>query len=351
MPRRLLLLLFFIVSGAAQAAMDLFTLRIPAPPGTSQTALLKQALGIELVRLSGEGTLPPAAQALVETPRRFVSRTAFVASEEDGVSPAQMLEVHFSRALLLQAMEQAGLRYWPLPMRPRVVVALIWSAQGQALAVTPDVMQVRPDLDIEPLLYELGLPHVLPRQASDPLFQRPVLSAQLLAGQGDGVDGVVRLYAVDSLRDGPTRVTLDWETLLPSWPDQGAGSLTAPDTLDGVRQALLMLMARWRARYENVADVEGRAVLEVRTDSAARLLAFDEALRAAKPFIVQAQMTTVRKGLAKYDLVYRGTWEALLRTLEHFDSARVQVSDPVEQIITVQLQAQAVEPRSEGTAR
>ncbi len=338
MLRPLLTLIFIFAVLPAQAAMDLFTLRIPAPPAAQQQALLKQALAIELVRLSGAETLPDEARTLLQTPERFVARTAYVPLQQDGVTLGQQLEVHFARTSLLKALAQVGLEYWPLAMRPRVMVALIWSAQGQALPVTADVMQVRPDLNIEPLLYRLGLPHGVPARADNPLFHRPVLSAALVKSQAPGMDGVVRLYVSDSLRDGPGRVALDWESLLPDWPDQFNGHLTAPDTLDGVRQAFLALMARWRQRYEAVADVEGRATLRVKAPDAVTLLAFDARLQQARPFVAQAQMTTVRKGEARYDLVYQGSWEALLRTLQRLQPAQVEVNDAVGQVVTLVLQ-------------
>ncbi|SIN89356.1 hypothetical protein SAMN05443662_0882 [Sulfurivirga caldicuralii] len=337
MLRPFLLLVFFVAALPVQAAMDLFSLRIPAPPGASQQALLKQALGIELIRLSGVGVLPGEAQTLLQTPERFVARTAYVPWQQDGVTLGQQLEVHFARAPLLKAMEQAGLEYWPLAMRPRVMVALVWSVQGQAQPVTPEIMQVRPDLNIEPLLYQLGIPHGVPSDVNHPLFHRPVLSTQLVKQYASGHDGVVRLYASDSLRDGPQRVALDWESLLPDWPDESKGHLKAPDTLDGVRQAFLALMARWRQQFDAVADVEGHATLRVLADDAESLLAFDRALPQAAPFIVEGTMTTVRKGEAGYDLVYRGSWQFLLRTLQHLVPARVEVNNPVKQEITLQL--------------
>lgn len=335
--RPFLLLVFFVAAMPVQAAMDLFSLRIPAPPGASQQALLKQALGIELIRLSGVGVLPREAQTLLQMPERFVARTAHVPWQQDGVTLGQQLEVYFAREPLLKAMEQAGLEYWPLAMRPRVMVALVWSVQGQTQPVTPETMQVRPDLNIEPLLYQLGIPHGVPSDANYPLFHRPVLSTQLVKKHASGYDGVVRLYASDSLRDGPQRVALDWESLLPDWPDQSRGHLKASDTLDGVRQAFLALMARWRQHYDKVADVEGRATLRVLADDAENLLAFDRALAEAVPFIAEASMTTVRKGEASYELVYRGSWQMLLRTLERLAPARVDVNDPVKQEITLQL--------------
>ena len=135
--RLLLMLHFFAVAAPALAAMDLFVLRIPAPPAAQQHALLKQALAIELVRLSGVSPLPAEARELLRAPERFVARTALIPWQQDGVRLGQQLEVYFARRSLLKAMERVGLDYWPLAMRPRVVVALIWSAQGQRLPVTP----------------------------------------------------------------------------------------------------------------------------------------------------------------------------------------------------------------------
>ncbi len=337
-------LLFLTVTLPVQAAMDLFTLRIPAPPAAKENALLKEALAIELVRLSGEGTLPVGAQALLQAPRRFVARIVYLPLEQAGGLVGQQLEVHFARAPLLKAMEQVGLTYWPLSMRPKVMVALVWSAQGQAVPVTPDVMQVRPDLNIEPLLYQLGLPHQVPRQADDSLFHRPVLSMARVKAEIKGLDGVVRLYASDSLRESPERVAVDWESLLPTWPDQATGHARGPNTLEAVRRVFLELMAHWRQRYEAVASVEGDATLKVQAPDAARLLAFDAAIQTLKPFVVQAQMTQVRKGEAIYDVVYQGTWETLVRALQQRLAAQVVASDPVEQMLTVELLPQASVP-------
>ena len=354
----LLLGLLVIWSSPTLAQEDLFELTLPLSPPldtVDETRLMKRAVEQALHRLTGRLHLPESTVAFfTRSPRRWVERFAVEPRLEDGVPIGRQARMRFNRQVLLRAMQEKGLRYWPATSRPRLLIAPVLITGRRITPLTAADLRMRSDLDMMPLLEMLGLHAVLPEAADNPALRQPILDRETVRSlaQRYDVDGILRMTFTEAYRDRQKVVTLDWEWI-PQNGKMQRGHLTGQTVRPLMESMFEQLVQQWRQHQsENAAadDIEfdvslqGEARVVLMRPSVASVEAFERFVQQYGDQLVQLVMTALTVDEAVYRLRYRGNWQALMQRLRQLPDVVSVEADPA----TRQVQLVLSEPIDQG---
>lgn len=340
--RKVAWLLLLLSMGAVQA-QDLFSLKLKVDEAAYQQgvpALLKQAVAIEVVKLTGHPQIDPAIMHyFTKRPMRWISRYAFRPNMQQGVKMGYWLELYFDRQRLLQALEQQQLQFWPANLRPKLLVAAVWSAYGTQQRLIKEHVQARPELDLAYVGHLFGIPLQQPRTEDDQAFA-PVLSEQdvIVLNQTYQVDGVIRGYFEEHF-DQKRVVSLDWELMVPDWFLRERGTFQGDTPLLAFEQMLVSVLPLLRRHAAQNMDVEIEAEIILQQPKAETVFALEKYLQAGKPLVRSAFLQAVSRQRAVFSVRYQGSAEQLQIWLaERFPQQVLEVGVLGEKPLMPQLQ-------------
>ncbi len=326
---RALLVFSISVNALASISDELFTLklRLTGEQGVRATdTLLREAVGIELQRLSGELQIEPAVLSYFTAhPQRWVQRFSFSPYRQEGVVMGQWLTLVFDRPKWLQAMVDQGVTYWPAFARPRLLLIGDWVLHGTQTPIDRKLIEKHPDVDLAYAAYLLGMRVQLP-EPEDDLARRPVLTQEDVAylAQHYGVDGVLRLYFEDRFVGGARHVQLYWESDVPGWEAaHETGSLEGREPVSVFRTLLLQRMQVWRQPFEQTLNETRQVEVTFNTPSAEKLITLLKRLRAETPLVSAAHLVAARPGEGRYVITWRGGWQMLEALLSRLPGVRL----------------------------
>jgi hypothetical protein len=299
---------------------------------------LETALKIELVRLTGDSGFLSSEQAdtFLQSARAWLKQYRFEPYRQDGVTVGQRLIFTFDDDKFYEAFEQKGLVLWPLEARPSTLVYGSQNRAGQLLKLDAQNLQYLPQLDWYNRVEEMALPMTLAATRGQgsfgeglwvyPDFQRRrsgVVADRLQTSDSD----YLLAYQLRQYASQPSE--LNWQL----FSKEGQVMLEAqqqaedrtPQALTTLFRDMMAAVAAYYSRpYRDQAQYIGSVTLRVEAlSSVQQLFQVEQALKALKPVIHDSRLVTTEAGKATFELVYQGTYEALLAYLQGVTSVEM----------------------------
>lgn len=306
------LLLFALKPACAQ---DLFSLKLKvaeAAYAQGVPPLLKQAVAIELVKLTGNPQIDPAVMGyFTKRPMRWIRRYFFTPYLQQGVKMGYWLNLEFDKTQLLDAMAQQHLEFWPASARPTLLASAIWAAYGSQVQITEKQVQRRAELDLTYVGQLFGIPIKLPAPGDEDAF-KPVLTKDDIEAlnQRYQIDGLLRGYFEEHFKQVRT-VSLDWELILPSWSLHSRGTEQGNTPLVAFEKALSQLLLPLRSYYLAEADIETEAEVFIFQPTAEQVLEIESRLLAGRPLLHTAFLQSASHEKAVFRVRFRGGLDQL----------------------------------------
>lgn len=322
-----LIIFVFALANSAWGAANINLFKVEQPidkfEQSELDALLSSAMQNLLVRLMGGDQIlsHQAAQAYLNSPRRWVKSFQLENREADGVVIGKKWVVEFDRERLLAQFHKDDIHIWPIANRPKTLMIGWWYQQGLKVTLSQESLQYRVDLDYRDyarlLALDVGVPALdanyvgLPESLD---LTTDSLAWDLLAAQAEGYDYILMLKA-DVIGD-VTR--LDW-VLYSSRNGEKlvADELIGEAFLPLAESVFQRMMTRYSQGYRDAIGHLSLIQLDIKSITHFNQLErFEQFLSRLKPTVTEIRLLEVDGQTARYELTYQGYYSDLMLLLE-----------------------------------
>jgi len=325
-------LFLFTLNAQANDKARFFTIELVKTEQSTFDALLKKAMQIELVRLSGSEAIlkKEAAQAFFKQPKRWLERFSYAPIYSEGVVTGQKIVFQFDANRLYQQFQKENLIVWPLNQRPKIWVQGVHYLDTSPTYLTQDILPNRADVDFAHYAKNMSMPMIFPKTKANRFNLNSDLDREVLmeSMKTDGIDYVLKLT---SKQDISGQIQLVWTLLNKQLNPVEQGRLGGQDSvLTYYEQLVNQLMQRLSAPYRQNAQILGEVTLKVSgIDAYAKISTIETFLQQQKPILQQVKLSSVDGQTATFDLIYQGELKMLINRLQRSDHLGLTQNDAV----------------------
>ncbi len=308
------------VSLPAQAVEQerlLFEIEIPKE-GKSFDALLKRAIQIQLIRLTGSMDVlsSPKSQVFTKNPKNWLNTYGYRPVIVDGVTVGEKIFFEFSAQSIHAQFQKSDLLVWPLHKRPKLFVVASHSLAGSVTKLTEQNLQYRTDMYFTNFARNVALEIDVPKNNTDWLLPENRLQNRILEEMLEK-SASQYLLAIDIRQSADGKTELIWQLFASNLVKVAERTIKNRQTSrDYLKQAFYDVLGVVSSSYRKGSGILGEISLSVSgIDTFADFNALESFLMAQRAQFNNVTLVESSQNKVVFEIQYRGSLESVMDSL------------------------------------
>lgn len=297
---------------------SLFRVELPKVKGQSFDPLLKRAMEIELIRLTGTLNIlsNPAIKVFTQNPKDWLDTYSYRPVILDGVKVAEKVVFDFSAQRIYRQFQKSNLLIWPREQRPKIFVVAGHYLAGLVTPLTKQNLSYRADVYFEDFARNVALEITVPETNSDWILPKTGLQKRILEEMLEKANAQY-LLVINMQQDSPTKKHLSWQLYSSNLIRVAESTIKNKEVLrDYLKKTFYDVLGVLSSNYRQKSQVFGEFSLSISgVDSFKSFNELESFLRSQRSYLRNVTLVKTSQDKILFEVEYRGKLDFVIESL------------------------------------